>query len=248
MTQEIQVRPEKQSKFSLDDALAAGWRGTWKYFWAYLGIVTTMFLFSSIPTLVGLSFTWGNQSMAMMMLGMVLSICGAVLQDVIALGMINVNLMALDGKPIVSRDVFSVFPLFLKYIGAGILYKLMMFFGYICFIVPGIILQIKFQFYGYFIVERKMGPIQALKASSVITKDAKMDLFLFGIVQWFINSLGAMIFLVGSFPAYVINSLASASVYRQLVSHTPVLELALPPPPPVAELPGTTSSGEIERA
>ena len=44
-----------------------------------------------------------------------------------------------------------------------------------------------------------------------------MDLFLFGFVQAGINFLGYLCFFVGSFPAYLVNIIASASVYRQLV-------------------------------
>ena len=74
-------------------------------------------------------------------------------------------------------DLFSYFPLFFKYLSGSILYELIIVGGMILLIIPDIIWRIKFQFFSCFIVDKGVGPIEALKRSSVITKDAKWICF-----------------------------------------------------------------------
>jgi hypothetical protein len=57
-------------------------------------------------------------------------------------------------------------------------------------IVPGIILGLMFMFYGYVMIEKKRGPIQAFKESKRFTDGAKWDLFLFSLLVIGLNLLG----------------------------------------------------------
>jgi len=211
----------RQDKFVLDSAIKTGWQNTWKYFWPYVGICTAVFLIASLPGLMSIYATWVNSSPSMVALSILMGFLGAIFQQVCAMGFINLQLRVIDGKQIQTRDLFEPFKSIMNYICAAILYVLMVGAGFICLIVPGIMLGIKFQFYGYFIVEHKMGPLEALRASSTITDGAKMDLFLFGVVQSVINSIGWMMLTIGTFPAWLITSIAAADVYRQLVRNTP---------------------------
>ena len=85
-------------------------------------------------------------------------------------------------------------------------------------IVPGIIWAIKFQYYGYFIVDKGLGPIKALEASSELTDGIKWDLFLFGLLLFCINILGLLCLLIGSFATVPTTMLAYTFVYRKLES------------------------------
>ena len=213
-----------ETRFSLDKSLDAGWHKCWKYFWPFTGVLTTTFLLGALPTAFSLYVMYVNSSPTLIAISMLVGICGAVMQDLFQLGYTNLQLRALDGKTIVTRDVFVCTPLLLKYIIASLLYKIMVMAGYICFIVPGVIFQVKFQFFGYFIVEYNMGPIKALKASSKLTEGIKMDLTILALVQFVITSVGSMCLMVGSFPAWLINTIATASTYRQLLKSRPITD------------------------
>ena len=91
-------------------------------------------------------------------------------------------------------------------------------------IIPGIIWGIKFQFFSYFIVDKGLGPIEALKRSSTITKGAKWDLFLFGLLVWLINLLGALCLLVGLFATIPTTGVAMAFVYHKLLTQTEIAQ------------------------
>ena len=107
--------------------------------------------------------------------------------------------------------------LFSKYILSLIIYGLIVLAGLILLIIPGIIWAIKFQFFGYFIVDKGLGPIESLKQSAKITKDTKWTLFLFGLLSGLINLLGALLLLVGLFATVPTTMMAKAFVYRKLL-------------------------------
>ena len=93
----------------------------------------------------------------------------------------------------------------------------------ILLIIPGIIWGIKFQFFSCFIVDKGVGPIEALKRSSVITKDAKWDLFLFNLLLILINLLGAICLLIGLFVTIPTTMVDWAFVYRRLFTQTEIV-------------------------
>jgi len=89
-------------------------------------------------------------------------------------------------------------------------------------IIPGIIWAIKFYFFSYLIVDKGLGPIEALKRSSAITDGSKWDLFLLGLLLFGINLIGAIPFFLGWFVTIPISMVATAFVYRKLLSETGV--------------------------
>lgn len=208
--------------FELSEAMAVGWKASWKYFWPYTGIFTTWFMIAACPGLLlwatGMPFSMEGLEVHLLLGAMVW-----IINDLVASGFILLQLKVLDGEKIYSKDVWSVLPVLLKYMAAGFLFKVICAAGFVLFIVPGIMWQIRFQFYGYFVVDQKMGPIQALKASSRLTQGARMDLFLFGVAQAFFGSIGLFTLGLLAFNVYITNTVACAFVYRQLLPQTPDL-------------------------
>jgi len=139
----------------------------------------------------------------------------------------GVNQIALrfcDGEKGEFADLFSCFPLFFKYLFGSILYRLIVLGGIILLIIPGIIWAIKFQFFSYFIVDKGLGPIESLKRSSAITRGAKWDLFLFGLLLGLINLLGAICLFIGLFATVPTAMVAMAFVYRKLLAQIEIAQ------------------------
>jgi len=86
------------------------------------------------------------------------------------------------------------------------------------FAILSLVWAIKYMFFGYFIVERGLGPVKALQQSNALTKGAKWDLFIFGLLLCGINLLGALVFLIGLFVTIPTTMVAIAYVYRRLQS------------------------------
>lgn len=140
------------------------------------------------------------------------------------MGLIKIALRIYDNKKCELADVFSdllsCLPLFFKYLSASIVYILIVLSGIILLIVPGIIWSIKFSFFSYFIVDKGLGPIEALKQSSVITNGVMRDLFLFWLLVSVINCVGLLAFFVGLFVTIPITMIAIGYVYRKLLYQT----------------------------
>jgi len=119
--------------------------------------------------------------------------------------------------------LFDAWDCFWRYVGAGVLYGLIVFGGLVLLIIPGIIWSIKFGLCFYFVIDKGLKPIEALKASSRTTQDIKLKLFGFGLLCGLINLLGLICLIVGIFATYPTVLIASALVYRHLMVQTPEL-------------------------
>lgn len=231
-------------KFSKGEAIRFGWN-TMKSnlgFFIYILIVAGLIVY--ILPITG-KLTKEN----IPILSTIISIVSWVLNLVIGMGLIKIALRFCDNKKVKFTDLFSCFPLFFKYLFGLFLYGIIAFGGImlttilatflmphpirsrlilfgILINIPGIIFAIKFYFFNYFIVEKGLGPIEALKKSSAITKGAKWDLFVFGLLLLAINLLGALCLLIGLFATIPTSMVALAFVYRRLLAQNNFLKIA----------------------
>jgi len=148
--------------------------------------------------------------------GLILSILRTVIFTIFSLGMIKISLKILDNEEIKIVDIFSQYHLFIRYFLASIIRNLIVFVGFIFFIVPGVIFAIRFGFFDFLIVDKNMRIIESLKKSWYITKGNTLNLFLFYILLFLINVLGFFAFIVGLFFSVPLTIIAEAFVYRKL--------------------------------
>ncbi|HNB24195.1 MAG TPA: YciC family protein [Candidatus Melainabacteria bacterium] len=230
MTQEIVPTPKTDEKFAVDDVISTGWQITMSRFWPLICILGVNGLVAALVPLA--SFVMGyNGTMTMSNIGLqlLMHFISAIIVLTVEIGMMNVFLLALDGQKVNADDCFKCIKFLPTYFAFVFLSRILIVLGYISFIVPGIILQISFQFAGYFILEKKMGPIAAMKASWAICEGARWQLILLALISYFINAVGFMCLLVGGIPAYLINGIANAATYRTLLANTPQFAEAIAP-------------------
>lgn len=204
-------------KFSTGDAIRFGWDTTKKHLGFFIGLTLVAGAVYVIPSVIAELIRENNPLIAM-----VIDLVSSVVSLVMAMGIVKISLQFCDTRPSTIADLFSCFPLFFPYLFGTILYVLIFVGGILLLIVPGIIWGIQFQFFAYPIVEKGLGAVASLKQSSAITKGAKWDLFLFGLLLFGINILGALALGVGLFLTGPTSILAAAFVYRQLLSQTRV--------------------------
>ena len=110
----------------------------------------------------------------------VLFILYIIINIMFEVGLINISIIFRNGETPQIRDLYSSKPIVLvNYLVASFFYGLMVVVGLLLLIVPGVFLALKYQFYGYLITDRGMGPFEALKESGRLTDGAKKDLFVF---------------------------------------------------------------------
>ena len=140
---------------------------------------------------------------------------------VVQVGFTKIILDLHDGKPLNLTHFYSLYHLTLRFLGASILYGLIVMVGFILLIVPGIIWAIKFQFFGFLIVDKGVGVMDSIKKSGLLTEGVKMELFLFGILLALLNIAGAIALGIGLFVTIPTSIMAGVYVYRKLLSSSP---------------------------
>lgn len=199
------------AKFSKKEAIVFGWE-KFKKEWKFLVVIFIVaWVISSI-----LSKIVGQAYESMPISGVVLQIITYAVNAVITLGILKIVLDITDNKKPSWRLLYELYPRALKYIGATILYGLMIVVGLVLLIIPGIYLAIRFQFYAYFIADKNMGIMDSLRASSKATKGSVVNLLAFGLICAGIALAGFLAFGLGILIAIPIVSIASAHVYRKL--------------------------------
>lgn len=146
---------------------------------------------------------------------------GGVLTTIVSIGFLKISLKFIDNQQANLTDLFSSwndYLLVIKYWLSSVVFGLIVLLGILLLVVPGIIWAIKLQYYSFLIVEKKMGPIEALRLSWQITKGVKWQLFLLGILLGLINLLGLLALVVGLLVSIPTTMLAQTYVYRKLVS------------------------------
>ncbi len=201
-------------KFYKSEAIGFGWN-TMK---SNLGFFIALLMVAGLINFVSRFITTEDATV----LSDIIIIAFWLLEMVILMGLIRISLRLHDNEKGEFADLFSCFPLFFKYLFGSILYGLIVFGGTILLIIPGIIWAIKFQFFGYFIIDKGLGPIEALKRSSLITRGVKWELVLLSSLLGLINSLGALCLGIGLFATIPTTMVAMAFVYRKLLTHTDI--------------------------
>ncbi len=108
---------------------------------------------------------------------------------------------------------------FWKFLGATLLTGLAIVVGLILLIVPGIILMLMFMFVMFIVIDRGLGPVEAMKESARITRGYKWQLLGFVVVLALINLVGMLALVVGLLVSVPVTSLAFAHAYRALTAN-----------------------------
>lgn len=201
-------------KFSKGEAIRFGWEGMKKNFWLWAGVMLLIFVLSSI------SSSANNNMKNTPIIAAVVMILVFAIDVIIQMGIVRATLKIADGAKPTIDDIFSERKLFWRYLGASVLYGLMVVGGLILLIVPGIIWAVKYQFSRYLIVDKQLGIMDSFKQSGVITTGIKSQLFLFDILLFGIILAGAIAFGVGLIAAVPTAFIATVFVYRKFSSAT----------------------------
>lgn len=200
------------NKFSKKEAISFGWKTTKENFWFFVGILFIMGLVKFFPAVAKEILKGEGKSLID-----ILNIVSVILGIILGMGLIKICLKFYDQEKSKFSDLFSQYPLFFKMLFGSIFYTLIVIFGFILLLIPGIIFAVKFYLFEYFIVDKGLGPIEALKKSWRIAKGSGWNLFAFLLLISAINLLGALAFMVGLLLTLPTTALATVFVYRKLL-------------------------------
>jgi uncharacterized membrane protein len=206
-----------QLQFSRDEAIKFGWQAAMDNLGFFIRALIIIFVvsltFSVIGKLTEKSYPF---------ISLAANIIYTFFSLMFGIGLIKIYLKIFDSQePELSDLTFGMnLNLFLSYLVVSLLYTLIIIGGLILFIFPGIYWAIQFQFCTYLVIDKGMGPVEALKKSSALTKGVKWDLFVLGILLLLIILLGILALFIGLFVAIPLTMMAVTFVYRKLLSQS----------------------------
>lgn len=196
--------------FSIKEAVSYGWNTTIKNFWFLLSLVL-------IQIAIGSTFSYSAEILQNSSFSFVLSIGQMVVNVIISIGIINILLKMYDGEKGDYNELFTKSNLFWQYLGAQVLYGLLVLAGFLLLIVPGFYWGVKYMFVQYLIIDKNLGIKESFHQSGELTFEVKWRLILFDLALFGIAILGLLALIFGIFVAIPVIWLAEIHVYRQLL-------------------------------
>lgn len=199
------------ASFFIKDALGFGWAMVKEKFWFLVLLLLVSGFFSMLPDIINM-FTHNKG------VSFVVQAASFVVGFVIDAGLIAIMLKLHDGREAKAVDVFSQYPIVFQYFVATVLYSLMVILGFLLLIVPGVYLALRYQFYAYFVVDKRTDILDSFSRSAAITEGHKWHLLHFWAALLGVNLLGLLALGIGLFATVPLSMLATAFVYRKLSS------------------------------
>lgn len=206
------------SKFSISEVCSTSWQRTKAQIWVLSGLIIGMSI---------ISFTLGAFAMPIQQSvvgAVVINLISCVISCIFALGYMKNIFQALDGE----EPQFSAYGQqsrkIITYLVANILMAIIVTLGLCLFIIPGIYLALRLQFYAALIVEDNAGIIESLQRSWEITRGQGMSLFMLMLAMIGICILGLILLGIGIFVAMPLIYMMYAYVFRKLNAPLQILE------------------------
>ncbi|MCL4456392.1 MAG: pilus assembly protein PilP [Nitrospirae bacterium] len=235
-----------RSSFSIKEALAFGWRTVKGNLWFFIKLQIAAFLILIVMSLISVLLEKvfplqqaGALSITLVILSLTLGIVFSIVPSVIYIGFIKISLRFCDDETPEFIELFSHYRLIFKYLFASLFFAVFVFggaglisLGFLSEAVSGILkvvpaiagtvlaifLSLTFFFSPYAVVDKGFGPLNALRVSYLITKGAKLRLFLFLLLILAVNFVGALLLVVGLLITIPLTMVAFAHIYRGLAT------------------------------
>ncbi len=130
------------------------------------------------------------------------------------------------GRKVVFDDLFSIDARWISFAFLGLIKGLLILAGFLLFIVPGIYLSVRWMFAELLVIDKGLRPLEALKASSELTKGYRWKLFLFTLVMVLLIILGFLALGIGAVVASIVSMFAVIKIYFTL-SEQEAVDVAL---------------------
>jgi len=150
------------------------------------------------------------------LINVVSSLVSLVVSTYLGLGSCQVFLKVLCSQPASFSDLLVSFDLFAKGLGAILITTCAYLLGFMLCLIPGIIVTVGLVFSLPLIVDRNLGPIEAIKTSWATTNGVKLQVFLVLLIASLMCLAGMTACCVGYFVAVPIAGLMFISIYEKL--------------------------------
>lgn len=144
------------------------------------------------------------------------TLVGILIQAFFQVGLTKIWLDVARGATPSFGDMFAGGSRYVPMLGAMLLQALAIMIGYVMLIVPGVILALGLSLTQFYVVDRNMGPIDAMKASWEATKGQKGKIFVFGLAACLVMLGGMLACCIGTYVAFPVVWVAAAVMYLRM--------------------------------
>jgi len=201
--------------FSIKSTLRFAWETFKKRPWLFIG-ATAILAAASIGIEVltnAIDITLSGKEDQPTILGIVVNLA---LGTLVGMGGTAFYLVAHDSLDKVELSSLWHPRPFWKYVGASLLLSLAVVAGLVLLIVPGVILALMFMFSNLIVIDRELGPIDAMTESNRVTRGHKWSLLGLVLILFLVNLVGLVVFVVGLLVSIPVTALAFIHAYRVL--------------------------------
>ncbi len=152
---------------------------------------------------------------------------------VITPGLYKIHLKLTRNLPSRLSEIFTDFSTIVRLAIASFVLSFIVIIGFILLIVPGVYFALRFQLFGFLIVDKGLGPIEALKESWRLTEGKVGNLFVLGLIVFgiaLLYSLASGLIILPFTLGGVFLSLANNPLSTALTSFGSILGLILKTP------------------
>ncbi len=198
-----------KSVFSIRESVKTGWSLFKERPWFIMGTVLIIIAASTVTAIAIEQFSGPMKIVA--------NVADFAFQTLIGMGAVFIILAIYDKKEVGYSEWFTPAHLFFKYFAVTLLTSLAVIGGLILFIIPGIMAMVGLMFAQYLVIDKSMGPIDAIKKSWSMSKGHKWKLLIFIGAMVLLNIAGALPLLIGLLVTVPVSVLATIHVYRTLL-------------------------------
>lgn len=199
-----------EPKFTISSVFDRAWKSTKSQLWILVGLLVGYMIISFTLTMFAMPVQHSLVGM------LVIRVLSAILSILFSLGYMKNMFQALDG----IEPQFSAYgqqsAKILTCLLASLLMSVAVFIGICLFIIPGVYLALRLQFYQAFIVEENAGVIESLQRSWAITRGETWPLFLLALAMLGILLVGMILFVVGVLVAIPVVYMMYCETFRRL--------------------------------
>lgn len=204
-----------KAKFALWELVEYWWKQTQKHMGKFVLWFGIYIVLQIISTLRGYSDN-NTFSLVYPAVSVVVSLLIALLGGWLNLWFKNLSLHIVHDKKPRFSDVFVDLRQTGIYILSSILVGIFVVVWMCLLVLPGIIVSLRLKFVGYLILDKKLWPRQAIKASWKMTKWFASDIFALNLLCGLINILGVLAIFVGLLRTVPLLMLANAYLYKKM--------------------------------
>ncbi len=208
------THPDRLVPPSMEGSLSYGWEKTKQYFLPLLLVVIVISIVSAPTNVAARRISEaGNDKVFWSTLS---GLYFLLIPPLFSFSSDLMFLQAIRNQELDYGDLFAGFKRFLDVVLANLLSGVLVVFGFILLVIPGIWISCRLAFVSYLVMDKGLGPVEAVQESWRMTDGHAWKIFVLVIVSICICIIGLICLIVGIFPAIIWIKAAFASMYESV--------------------------------